>query len=167
MRMSTVLCAVVALILSAGGAETVWSDDGFLENWKTSPSSYFSSVTPSGAQVLFNVQSTDASDSAVLQLLLPASPKAGPGGGPQVQTKARYLYGSFSTRLKTADSSVQLNAGVVTGFFTYFHGGDSNANGLPDNSEIDFEWLGAKPEVIYLTMWTDYRDADATFKRVS
>jgi beta-glucanase (GH16 family) len=50
---------------------------------------------------------------------------------------------------------------VVTGVFTYSNDhSDGNGNGLPDNSEIDIEWLCAQPEVIYLTLWTDYTESN-------
>jgi beta-glucanase (GH16 family) len=81
----------------------------------------------------------------------------GVGGSPAAETKSRYKYGTYWTRVKTANCSAQPKAGVVTGIFTYFNdGADRNGNGLPDNNEIDFEWLGAKSEVVYLTIWTDY-----------
>ncbi len=56
----------------------------------------------------------------------------------------------------------------MTGIFTYFNdGADRNGNELPDNNEIDFEWLGAKSEVVYLTIRTDYQESDpAKFRQV-
>jgi hypothetical protein len=101
-------------------------------------------------------------------LLLGANPQPTPAGASEVGTNERVQFGTYSSRLRTADCSGQPNAGVVTGFFTFFNdGSDSNADGLPDNSEIDFEWLCAAPEILYLTMWTDYRDSDSAQKRVS
>ena len=82
-------------------------------------------------------------------------------------TNARFSFGTFASRLRTANCTGQSNAGVVTGLFTYFNDGtDTTADGLPDNSEIDFEWLCAEPQTIYLTLWTDYRDSDGAHKRV-
>jgi hypothetical protein len=101
-------------------------------------------------------------------LVLGANPQPTPAGGAEVGTNARLQFGTFSTRLRTADCGGQPNAGVVTGFFTFFNdGSDTTGDGLPDNSEIDFEWLCAEPQTLYLTMWTDYRDSDAAQKRVS
>lgn len=141
--------------------------DRFSENWDGPSSAHFSVRTPAGARVLFNIAQPSNGDGRVLQLELPANPISGPGGGPEIQTRSRCLYGHFSTRLKTADSASQPKAGVVTGYFTYFNDGkDYNNNGLPDNSEIDFEWLAAQPEVVYMTLWTDYRDRDAAQRRV-
>jgi len=142
--------------------------DRFFEDWEGPSSAHFSTRTPSGARVLFNVPQGAVGDGRTLQLELPPNPSSGPGGGPEVSTRNRCLYGHFSTRLKTVDTASQPKAGVVTGYFTYFNNNnqDHNANGLPDNSEIDFEWLAAQPEVVYMTLWTDYRTADASFRRV-
>jgi beta-glucanase (GH16 family) len=78
-----------------------------------------------------------------------------------------YRYGSFSSRLKAASCAVEPRAGVVTGFFTFFNnGGDITGCGLPDNSEIDFEWLAAEPQVVHLTMWTNFRESDDAHRKV-
>jgi hypothetical protein len=56
---------------------------------------------------------------------------------------------------------------VVTGFFTFFNNGsDATGCGLPDNSEIDFEWLCAEPHVVHLTMWTNFRETDDAHRKV-
>jgi hypothetical protein len=102
-----------------------------------------------------------------VSLTLAANPKPTPNGGAEVGTNDRFSFGTFASRLRTADCIGQPNAGVVTGLFTYFNNGtDLTGDGLPDNSEIDFEWLCAEPETVYLTMWTDYRDSDGAQKRV-
>jgi len=153
----------IALMFATSGAAGA---DHFRENWSGATSPHFTVRAPS-AEVLFNIPEETAGDGRVLQLLLPANPRPSPGGGAEIQSRATYLYGHFRTRLKTADCSAQPGAGVVTGYFTYLNDGkDYNGNGLPDNCEIDFEWLGAQPEVVYMTMWTDYRDADAAQRRV-
>ncbi len=157
-------CTVALAILCMAAALLA---DRFGENWTGSSSAYFSTRVPARARAIFNVPQATAGDGRVLQLELPANPNTGPAGGPEIESRSRCLYGHFSTRLKTADSASQPKAGVVTGYFTYFNDGkDYNGNGLPDNSEIDFEWLGAQPEVVYMTLWTDYREADAVQRRV-
>jgi hypothetical protein len=55
---------------------------------------------------------------------------------------------------------------VVNGIFVYDYGGDSNENGITDNSEIDIEILCGEPHIIYLTSWTDYDD-DGSFRKWS
>lgn len=36
-----------------------------------------------------------------------------------------------------------------------------------DNSELDFEWLCAAPEIVHLSIWTDYRESDPPQIRVT
>jgi len=74
---------------------------------------------------------------------------AGPGNGPEIYTKDYIYYGSYQVRLKIPDVvNIQPNVGAVVGFCTYF------AHESLGRSEIDFEWLIAKPEFVYIGTWT-------------
>lgn len=134
------------------------------EHWRPAEPERF--VLYGGA--ISGVPATGTTDGRALRLRLPESPDQGPGGGPGAESTSRFRYGTFVSRLKTANCAAQPNAGVVSGqLFTYFNdGSDYNGNGLPDNSEIDFETLCAEPQVLYLTVWTDYRAADSAQRRV-
>ena len=157
------LCAVLTFPLN-----TFSQGKPFLEQWNASGSTLFSLYSPGQCLAQSNVASDSASDHKALQLTVVPSVQPGAGKGPEVATKTTYSYGVYSARLKSADCTGQPDAGIVTGLFTYFNdGSDKNGNGLPDNNEIDFEWLGAEPQSIYLTMWTDYRDSDEKHNRVS
>lgn len=137
------------------------------ENWQSSTSPYFEKVQGGNSRASSGVSAAGTTDGKALQLQLASLPAPGPGGGAEVDSLQRYLYGTFSAQAKTASCAAQPKAGVVTGIFTYFNDGtDHNGNGMTDNSEIDFEVLCAEPDVIYLTIWTDYRDSDAAHKRV-
>lgn len=142
--------------------------NGWTEQWATaSPSRFYMHGTSPNAATS-NVTDALASDGRALQLILGKNAQPSPSGGAEVGTNAPALYGTFSSRLRTADCTGQPNAGVVTGLFTYFNDDtDTTGDGIADNSEIDFEWLCAEPQTLYLTMWTDYRDSDAAQKRVS
>ena len=158
--------ALLALWSGYGWART--TDANLVENWDADASANFSLLSPGQSQALSNVSDAQADDQKVLQLKLAAGAGPGPGSGPEAETNITYGYGLYKARLKTADCSGQPQAGVVTGYFVYFNDGqDYNGDGLPDNTEIDFEWLCAAPQVIYLTMWTDYRDSDEAHKRVA
>jgi len=144
------------------------ADSELIENWDTTAAPYFFLFGPGQSRAVSGIEDTAAEDCKVLQLELASNPTPGPGNGPEIQTQTTFKFTTYSSRLKTANCSAQPNAGVVTGFFTYYNDGkDYNLDGLPDNSEIDFEWLCAEPETIYLTMWTDYRDSDEAHKRVA
>jgi hypothetical protein len=142
------------------------SSGGFTENWDASTSAYFN-LSSGKSSATSNVADAAANDGKVLKMTLAARPRAGAGNGPEIQSPLRYQYGSYSSRLKTANCSAQPLAGVVTGYFTYFNNGqDTTGDGLPDNSEIDFEWLCAEPQVFFITMWTDYDSSPDVHKKV-
>lgn len=93
-------------------------------------------------------------------------------GGPNITTSnlssSKELlchYGTYSTRVKIPSAKGQPNIGAVVGFYTYYndqynelHSKDWNKNGLPDNSEIDIEWLIADPEILYIGGYVDYQE---------
>jgi beta-glucanase (GH16 family) len=151
-----VIAAVVAVTTPALAAST--------ENWASTSSTF---RTTHGTTAL--VAADGASDGRAMKLTLQPNPSAGPGGGAEVSTNSgSYRYGTYSSRLKMADCSAGNRLGVVTGTFTYSTDhGDANGNGLPDNAEIDVEVLCAQPNVLWLTIWTDYRDADAAARKIS
>jgi hypothetical protein len=110
-----------------------------------------------------------ANDGKVLELIFPGGDStARPTNGSNVETKGDCKYGTYKARLKAAAS--QPDEGVVTGFFTYWNGlnpdgtkkpdWDENENDVADNSEIDFEILGAAPHLVYMAVWTDYEKGD-------
>jgi hypothetical protein len=153
---------------SGGTSGVAGARTGWLEQWATTNSTRFYTRGASPNAATSNVSDNAALDGKALELTLGAKAQPTPSGGAEVGTNARMRFGTFSSRLRTADCTGQPNAGVVTGLFTYYNdGADGTGDGLPDNSEIDFEWLCAEPQTLYLTMWTDYRDSDAAQKRVS
>ncbi|WP_319501022.1 glycoside hydrolase family 16 protein [uncultured Draconibacterium sp.] len=77
--------------------------------------------------------------------------EAGAGKGPEIISNNFTHFGSYAARLKVADvRDVQPNVGAVVGYFTYF------SDTLAGLSEIDFEWLIADPEIIYIGTWTGF-----------
>ena len=77
---------------------------------------------------------------------------AGAGRGPEIVSKDFTHFGSYAVRLKAPDMSrVQPNIGLVIGYFTY------NVDPVHGQSEIDWEWLLADPEIIHLGTWTGVR----------
>jgi beta-glucanase (GH16 family) len=138
------------------------------ENWDTASWSLFEAVENGNSTVHPNIADRDAEDGKALELRLGANPDPTPAGAAEVDSKKTFLYGTFTSRLRAADCSKQPGTGVVTGAFTYFNdGSDKDKDGLPDNSEIDFEFLCSQPNVIYLTIWTDYRASDEVHQRVT
>lgn len=153
----------VALIASASPASAA----GPRENWAGASSPYFEKV-PSSNELTTRVPSGGSLDGNTARLRLKARPGTGPDAGIQISTTTARQFGSYATRMKSANCAGQDHVGVVTGAFTYSGDhSDSNGNGVPDNGEIDIEWLCAQPEVVYLTIWTDYSEADESLRKVS
>jgi hypothetical protein len=76
----------------------------------------------------------------------------GAGRGPEIISKDFTHFGTYAARLKVpAIKSVQPNTGAVVGYFTY------HVDSVPGLSEIDYEWLIADPEIIYIGTWTGLR----------
>ncbi|SEE83758.1 glycoside hydrolase family 16 protein [Ruania alba] len=166
---ATMAAALVlpAAIAGASPAEAGPVTSTLTEAWDSSPDHFITyDLARSSAEP--GTPDQDAGDGEALRLELPKNATPGAGGGAYGESADRFLYGTFESRLRTADCSSQPDAGVVTGqMFTYFHdGSDSDGDGLPDNSEIDFETLCAQPEVLYMTVWTDYRPSDGAQSRV-
>lgn len=161
--------ALLMCVFLAGGAGFSYAASASLfENWDAAAAPDFLLLSPGQSLAQPNVTDVQASDQKALRLQLAAGAAPGPGNGPQAETNTALGYGIYRARLKTADCTGHPQAGVVTGYFVYFNDGqDYNGDGLPDNTEIDFEWLCAAPHLIYLTMWTDYRDSDEVHKRVA
>lgn len=158
-------------VSASGASQTGGTSMGFrtawVEEWDrdTIPNFYARGDAPNSVNP--NVLDSSTRDGHALSLTLGANSQSTPSSGAEVGTNARFAFGSFASRLRTANCTGQPDAGVVTGLFTYFKDGtDTTGDGLPDNSEIDFEWLCAEPQTVYLTMWTDYRDSDAAQQRV-
>lgn len=85
----------------------------------------------------------------ILSFKLDPKENPGAGKGPEIISKEFTHFGAYSARLKVPDPrATQPNVGAVVGYFTYH---DEPEKGL---SEIDFEWLLADPEVIYVGTWT-------------
>jgi hypothetical protein len=77
---------------------------------------------------------------------------AGAGRGPEIISKKYPSYGSYAARIRIPDvTKVQPNVGAVVGYFTY------NMEPGKSLSEIDWEWLIADPEIVYIGTWTGPR----------
>jgi hypothetical protein len=110
------------------------------------------------------VANAAADDDSVAALLFPGNPdleandRTSPGFATEIIYPESFNYGKFETRVRFG-SCAEGGEEVVNGIFTYFNdGSDQDGDGLPDNSEIDIEQLCGTPELLWLTVYTDYRD---------
>jgi len=127
----------------------------FFEDFKKSSSKYFSpNLRRSGTEDRYafaKESSIEPGTSTVTFMIDPEDP-AGAGRGPEIVSKKFTHFGTYAARLKIPDvTKVQPNAGIVVGYFTYHMEAD------PGLSEIDWEWLVADPEIIYIGTWTGQR----------
>ena len=77
---------------------------------------------------------------------------AGAGRGPEIISRHYTSYGRYSARIRIPDvTKVQPDVGAVVGYFTY------NMEPGKSLSEIDWEWLIADPQIVYIGTWTGPR----------
>ena len=127
----------------------------FKEEFNKSKSEYFEfHSTGKGAEFTrtFGISSPSEPGTSILSFKIDPEDVAGAGRGPEIVSKHFTHFGTYASRIKIPDPrEVQPDVGAVVGYFTY-HMDDEQ--GL---SEIDFEWLIADPEIIYIGTWTGPR----------
>ena len=130
----------------------------FIENFDGPSSRYFNPVISRTRDSLHRRYlqgipsiSDKETNSVMLMRIDPGDP-AGAGRGPEIVSRDFTHYGSYAVRLKVADiTKVQPNLGAVVGYFTY------NVDPVHGQSEVDWEWLIADPEILYIGTWTGVR----------
>lgn len=109
---------------------------------------------------LFQYYQENAQDGYVARLSFPAGGGSRPSNAVGIESCEKILYGTIISRMRMADCSNQNKTGMVSSLFTYFNNGtDFSGVGISDNSEIDFEFLCAKPHEVHITVFTHYNDA--------
>lgn len=151
MRILLISMFVFSFLLNSDSQELDFHD-AFLENFQNSKPEFFR-YGSTGRKANFKWKSgkkaKEKDDSKILSFKIDPREVVGPGKGPEIISKKFTHFGSYATRLKVPDPRrVQPNVGAVVGYFTYHNDPEK---GL---SEIDFEWLLADPEVIYMGTWT-------------
>lgn len=149
------LVLLTAVILIAGIPAFPQKDGyqkGFFEDFKRSRSRNFQAHTGGkGADFIwkFGVHSPTQSKTKILSFKIDPEDAAGAGKGPEIVSNYFTHFGTYASRLKIPDiRNIQPDAGAVVGYFTY------HADSVPGLSEIDYEWLIADPQIIYIGTWT-------------
>ena len=114
-----------------------------------------------GGSVEFGAANASAADDNVAVLRFPgsaaseANDNVGPGYVTEIQTVQRFHFGTYRTRVQfgTCAPDEQV-ASAVLGYFS--DGSDRDADGITDELEIDVQSLCGTPELLYLTVFTDY-----------
>lgn len=129
----------------------------FIENFDKPTSKYFfqrRDYRTEEKDFRFFPASTSLSEKGTKVMIFRMDPEdpAGAGRGPEIISKDYTHFGTYSARLRIPDvTKVQPDVGAVVGYFTYHR---DDIHGL---SEIDWEWLIADPEIIYIGTWTGPR----------
>lgn len=151
MRILLILFAISSFLFRSDSKQNDFHDS-FREDFQGRKLEYFrygSTGTKAGFKWKSGIKSDETADSKILSFKLDPKEAAGAGKGPEIISKKFTHFGTYSTSLKVPDPrDVQPNVGAVVGYFTYHEDAEL---GL---SEIDFEWLLADPEVIYVGTWT-------------
>jgi len=141
--------------------------NSFTENFNTSasPTNFRFGTNANSNQNTWasGVESEIEQGTRVMRLAMHPDNAADPWQGPNYESRNLTRFGRYSARIKIPSVESQPLVGGVVGFFTYYNDqyntqlpADENENGLNDNSEIDFEWLIANPQLVYMTAWTDH-----------
>jgi hypothetical protein len=124
----------------------------FHEEFRKSSSKNFQpNTTGKGADFIwkFGVRSPTKRWIKILAFRIDPEDAAGAGNGPEIISNNFTHFGTYASRLRIPDvRSIQPDAGAVVGYFTY------HADSVPGLSEIDYEWLIADPQIIYIGTWT-------------
>jgi len=124
----------------------------FFEDFSNPASENFQPYTTgNGADFIWKFGADSPTEPGTKMLSFRIDPKdpAGAGQGPEIISKDYTHFGTYATRLRIPDiRKIQPDAGAVVGYFTY------HVDSVPGLSEIDFEWLIADPEIIYIGTWT-------------
>jgi hypothetical protein len=147
-----ILSALILITGLTASSQNVICHKSFLENFsRTSSRNFQPHTTGKGADFLwkFGVHSPSEKKTKILSFNIDPEDAPGAGRGPEIISKHFTHFGSYAARLKIPDvKNVQPDAGAVVGYFTY------HTDSVPGLSEIDFEWLIADPEIIYIGTWT-------------
>ena len=129
----------------------------FIENFTQPTSEFFNyNIRRTGYDFRYYSGMPSLSEKGTDIMMYRIDPKdpAGAGRGPEIISKDFTHFGTYAARIKVPDvTKVQPNVGIVVGYFTY------HVDGVQGQSEIDWEWLIADPEIIYIGTWTGVRPA--------
>ncbi len=155
----------LAVVLSTAGLMAQENPDNskaeyhkaFVENFDKATSKYFMQRRDKRDEATDfryfpgNVSLSEKGTDVLLYRIDPQDP-AGAGRGPEIISRKYTSYGTYAARIRIPDvTKVQPNVGAVVGYFTY------NMEPGKSLSEIDWEWLIADPEIVYIGTWTGPR----------
>lgn len=149
------LPSLILIIILSVSASREKHHKKFFEDFKKSSSKFFNANSRGDgpdSRYVFGAESVSEPGTKIITFKIDPEDPAGAGKGPEIISKNFTHFGTYAARIKVPDvSKVQPNVGAVVGYFTYHMDKD------PGLSEIDWEWLIADPEIIYIGTWTGPR----------
>ncbi len=154
MKQKIIIAVVIIAVLSSFTRKDKFHRS-FFEDFSKSGSAYFHSGSTGHTaefKCKFGENSPSEPGAKILSLKIDPQDSAGAGRGPEIISNHFTHFGSYASRLRIPDvKNSQPNVGAVVGYFTY------HVDKEPGLSEIDYEWLLADPEIIYIGTWTGHR----------
>lgn len=145
----------IAVFLIAGLSACTQKEryhDSFFEDFRSSSSGVFKHNTFGNEDDLryaYGADSPTEPGTKILSFKIDPDGPAGAGRGPEIISNKYTHFGTYAARIRVPDvKDIQPNVGTVVGYFTY------HMDSVPGLSEIDWEWLIADPEIIYVGTWT-------------
>jgi hypothetical protein len=168
-------CAPQDGVVGAMALDGVYADAGteaggeivaFETDFATNGGLWEERVELPGGSVEFGVPSTGAVGGSVALLRFPGDPARGPNDavGPgyvtQIMTLQTFGFGTYRTSMQpgTCDPGEEV-ASAVLGYFG--DGTDQDGDSITDEIEIDVQFLCGSPELVFLTVFTDYEVDDS------
>ena len=145
---AVVLTACSSKTQPAPDTEEIKFHEKFVENFDKPTSEFFNfNIRKTGDDFRYfsGISSLSEKETDIMLYKIDPEDPAGAGRGPEIISKEFTHFGTYAARIRVPDiTKVQPDLGVVVGYFTYHV---DQVDGL---SEIDFEWLLADPEIIYI-----------------
>jgi len=151
MKQILIIAAILTGGISLSGQQDKYHKYFFEDFNRTNPKNFEFHSTGKSADFThaFGIYSPTEPKTKILSFKIDPEDKAGAGHGPEIISRYFTHFGTYAARLKVPSvKNIQPNVGAVVGYFTY------HVDSVPGLSEIDFEWLLADPEIIYIGTWT-------------
>ncbi len=124
-----------------------------------------------GSSTTFGVPVTGAADPSTAELRFPGHPEyaatdnVGTDYLTQIASAQRFSFGIYRTRVQFG--TCQTSEDAVNAALGYYNDGtDADGDGLTDDSELDFQVFCGSPHNLSLTVFTEYQETPAQFRKL-
>jgi hypothetical protein len=161
---SAVACQQQGLVGVQNNADSAAADAGFLAEFASPADGWQEQTAVSGARVTFGLAEAQARDGYLAELVFPGQPglasdaSSGPDLATEIRSNRRFGFGTYRARLAFGECAE--NEETVSAFLGYFNDGrDYDQDGITDDEEISIQVGCSAPNLLYLTVFTDYQES--------